>query len=413
MGDVIHPTYENGAHAPLSPSAAKRWMACPGSVAICAEAAGDTSEAAEQGSAAHALAEICLKENTNPVDYLGQQIASPDGTLFLVNSEWVEALTLYVDTVRETEGDLQVEQKFVIYEDLCFGTADADVLSPVKLTVYDLKFGAGVEVDPLWSEQMLIYALGAIRTRPYGSIPMDFPVDLVIVQPRHFKDKKVKRFETTVGAIMDWEEYELLPAIDRCKPVLDRIEYQDFAEMGGLYFPGDEQCKWCPGCPEIAKQAVLLADEPCPVDFPADVAEFNPEQLAAAIGVEAAFKKWVKLTQAKFDAVKTRSVGMLEGGLSVPGYKLVAGRKKPGKWTDEVAAAKLAKGNGVEAYESKLLTPAKMRKAFKSEGVDPDALEALVITEQGVEIAPESSKKKAIPVTADAVFADVKPQKAD
>ena len=62
------------AHARLSPSASKRWLTCPGSVALC-EAQDEeqrTSKYAAEGTVAHEIGERCLLEHKEPKDFLGK-----------------------------------------------------------------------------------------------------------------------------------------------------------------------------------------------------------------------------------------------------------------------------------------------------------------------------------------------------
>jgi hypothetical protein len=47
-------------HAVLSPSSAERWMTCPGSVVLTEGLEDKGSDAAEEGTAAHELAERIL-----------------------------------------------------------------------------------------------------------------------------------------------------------------------------------------------------------------------------------------------------------------------------------------------------------------------------------------------------------------
>ena len=85
------------SHAKLSPSASKRWLACPGSIRLGADMPNQSSAAAEEGTQAHALAESIL---------LGNEII-PDDFDMLAN---VRVYTDYVqDLVKETGGDLFVE----------------------------------------------------------------------------------------------------------------------------------------------------------------------------------------------------------------------------------------------------------------------------------------------------------------
>ena len=48
-------------HAKLSPSSSDRWLACPASIVRAPETEDEGSEYAQEGTAAHALAEHCLK----------------------------------------------------------------------------------------------------------------------------------------------------------------------------------------------------------------------------------------------------------------------------------------------------------------------------------------------------------------
>lgn len=89
-------------HAKLSPSASKRWMNCPGSVQLIEQLTNEgkieenaTSPWAEEGSAAHALAEKCLLEHNDAIDYLNQKIYGD----FKVTEEMAEAVQVYLDFV--------------------------------------------------------------------------------------------------------------------------------------------------------------------------------------------------------------------------------------------------------------------------------------------------------------------------
>ena len=122
------------------------------------------------------------------------------------------------------------------------------------------------------------------------------------------------------------------------------------------------------------------------------------------IEAEAAVKVWVKSVDKKFSDAKARAKEMLQGGFTVPGYKLVAGRKSPPKYRDESEAVKVAKSAKVDPYETVMLSPAKLRDALLAEGLDTETVMGLFEVTQGVELAPESSKKPALPVGPDAVF---------
>ena len=59
----------------LRPSASSRWIACPGSVKLCAQVPQRPSgEAAQLGTAIHALAETCYQLDTDPMKFIGEEI---------------------------------------------------------------------------------------------------------------------------------------------------------------------------------------------------------------------------------------------------------------------------------------------------------------------------------------------------
>ena len=59
-------------HAVYSPSGAKKWMTCSGSIAMEAGEPGDCNEYTDEGTAAHQLASMCLSAEALPSAYLGR-----------------------------------------------------------------------------------------------------------------------------------------------------------------------------------------------------------------------------------------------------------------------------------------------------------------------------------------------------
>jgi hypothetical protein len=66
------------------PSAAARWVNCPGSVALYKlHQPEDTSSSyANEGSAAHALAEMCLLMGMDPHEMIGEVIYKDEGYIW-------------------------------------------------------------------------------------------------------------------------------------------------------------------------------------------------------------------------------------------------------------------------------------------------------------------------------------------
>ena len=158
------------SHAKLSPSSAERWIVCPGSVVLSEGMPERTSAFAEEGTQAHALAEMLLTMTPGEMD-------TPAGML--------DNVMVYVDHIRgilaeHPDAVLMVEQRVKV-NDLVYGTADAVIWIPSLqlLIIVDLKYGAGVAVEAI-SLQLKIYALAALLTFGYKAKR----VSATIVQPR-------------------------------------------------------------------------------------------------------------------------------------------------------------------------------------------------------------------------------------
>jgi DNA polymerase len=161
------------AHAPLAPSAAHRWMACPGSVmAERLAPPSPVSSFAEEGAEAHRIFAECLL-NSVPVAALTKDAALIDPLR--------HALFLAADVIAGRR--FLVEQRLEPLPGLpkVWGTADVVVFDQHDrvVAIIDLKFGAGiaVEADAI---QLQIYAL--LAAQQYGASPDG--ISVYIVQPR-------------------------------------------------------------------------------------------------------------------------------------------------------------------------------------------------------------------------------------
>ena len=152
------------SHAKLSPSAAERWMTCPGSVVLSDGMPQKTSVFAEEGTQAHAVAEAWLRGKDSDSD-----------------RDMVEHVRVYVDHVTGLGGKLHIEQRVKVNDEV-YGTADAVVWQDdaKHLHIVDLKYGAGVAVEVHGNLQLKIYALATLLTFGYPATQ----VTATIVQPR-------------------------------------------------------------------------------------------------------------------------------------------------------------------------------------------------------------------------------------
>ena len=201
------------AHATLGPSAAKRWMTCPGSVAAIAACPVEdtTSEAAAEGTAAHALAEILLRERIELKGRgdLMREWAAEYGEKYDANGLKAGVMP-YVDEVSDAwealggrkHARLLLERRVFVIDGV-YGTADAVVISDKGvLHVLDLKFGRGVRVEAEDNPQLRSYALGALQD---AELERDIhEVRMTIVQPRHKDGGHTSTAVMTAEALHAW-----------------------------------------------------------------------------------------------------------------------------------------------------------------------------------------------------------------
>ena len=151
-------------------STSSRWINCPGSIRLADQCpVPDGSKYAEEGTLAHAIAEVKLRiatDRTVKAAELKQLTKDP-----LWDGEMDEATDFYRDTVIEhltaapDDAQLMIEQR-VDYSEWApggFGTSDAVIVSDEALEIFDLKYGKGIRVDAEGNSQMRLYALGAYQ----------------------------------------------------------------------------------------------------------------------------------------------------------------------------------------------------------------------------------------------------------
>lgn len=366
------------AHAVLSASGAHRWIACPGSVAAESELPdeGRDSPFAAEGTAAHELAETCLRGESDAAGHIGAVFNG-----FEVDADMADAVQLYVDYVRAIPGHRFIEARvsFAEWAPGGFGTADAVIINGNALHIVDLKFGRGVAVDAEWNPQTMCYAAGALRE--FGFLYDIETVCIAIHQPRM---DRVSEWELSAADLRGWAETMLRPAA------------QAALASDAPRSPGEEQCRWCrakPVCRTLAEHCLSTAVE----GFAAIGAEIAPRAIGPLDNAEIGLLlRDAPLIRDWLNALEARAHSEIERGGEVPGWKLVAGRSLR-KWADEDKAASAlarAKVRASERFVKKLISPAQAEKMLGK--AHPVLTDHVVKPEGRPTLAPADDKRPAL-----------------
>lgn len=377
-------------HARLSPSAAERWIHCPGSIRLAEQCPPDSGSAyAEEGTAAHALAELKLRAEMGEITarkHAAELKKARAGAYYC--GEMDEATDYYKDAVMERlaasgpDAELMIEQHFGLeaWVPGGFGTSDAVIVSEGTIEVIDLKYGKGVRVDAKENPQLRLYGLGAASL--FWDIYDFHTVRMTIIQPRL---DHVSTEELPMEELFKWAETVVRPAAEEA------------AGEHGHTASGD-WCRWCPAkavCRTRAQKQLELAA----YDF-RDPDLLSADEIAEILSRAEELQKWTADVQAY-------ALEQAVAGEHFTGWKLVEGRSVR-KYADDLKVAEALQAAGyAEAalYERKLYGITTMEKIVGKKKL-AEVLGDLIVRPAGKPVlVPEDDKRDAIS-TAAAAAAD-------
>ena len=363
----------NNTHSIYSASGAHRWMSCTPSAQLEQQFPNETSTYAEEGTAAHDLAEHKLKK---ALKMRSKKPTSPyhSDEMDEMTDLYVEYCLELIEKSKETCTDLQIliEQKldFSDYVSEGFGTGDLVVVGSGTLHVVDLKYGRGVIVSAEKNPQMMLYALGALSL--FDMLYEIEKVSMAIVQPRV---DNFSTWEITVEELLKWADEELRP-----KALL--------ASTGGGEFCAGDHCRFCRAKNQCRARAVKNL-ELLKYEFQ-DPALLTDEEIAEIIGLAEELAKWAG------DIYTYATALAINEGRQWDGFKLVEGRTRR-TYSDETAVAKTAKEAGyTDIFKQSLITITEMEKLMGKKKFK-DLLGSLVEKPKGkLTLVSETDKRQAV-----------------
>ena len=327
-------------HTLLSPSSSHRWLECTPSAMLESGEPGISSVYAEEGTEAHALAELKLSymlEQISPEEYetkfehfkMTSKYYNQEFNEY-VNDYCVEVMTIIKEDYKGINVNVHLEE-YVTFEDIVpngGGTSDVVIVGNNFIHIIDLKFGKGVPVSAIGNPQLRLYALGALKKHFREHVFVE--TKMTIIQPRLHD---ISTDFVSVESLNDW-------AVNYVKP---RAE---LAIAGKGELVAGEHCKFCKmkgKCQKLADRQLAIAQ----AEFEDVVVENNmlepssmsPEVLSRILDIAPKFIDWFK------DVEKYAMRTAINDGVKIPGYKIVEGRSIR-MITDPIAVAEKLRTSG-------------------------------------------------------------------
>lgn len=395
----------NDVHALLSPSGAKKWLACSASLACEKDIPNTSGKAAVTGTACHTIAEMHLnqyiKGTALPLErevgaYVldegkGQikALISPMKGAVLITADMIEQVRKYtdyckaiIDVATYAKLEMRVNLTEVLhpgYEGVeTFGTADLVAVQELAntdehmLIIGDLKTGRH-RVEAKENKQLMLYALGVYRRlkRRYNITV----VRLVIFQPYAGGASEWDISVEGLELFAKFAQKRALLALDAYFRGKKNLKASDFK-------PSVDGCQWCrfsEQCAARTKTVNSVLAEELEDDF---VLELTTEQLVVE------YEKLPLLRQ-HIDKVEKAMTAALHSGKKVPGYKLVEGRPGNRAWKDADA---IEVSHGDILKKEVLMTPTEAAKVLSAD--EMAALEPFITRKPGAPCVATADDKR-------------------
>lgn len=376
-------------HSRFAASAAKRWLACPGSVNLSKIAPPALESVyAKEGTTAHECLEFIVKRYKNLSRAIKEAEKRWPGEMI---DHALHAAEEIFKLRPSPSAKLLIEKQVRLphISKAMFGTLDyAWVEDWGTLVVIDYKYGSGVAVFPEEDDgtpnpQLGYYAVGICQEVGY-----DFDcVRMVVIQPRAYVE------DDSTTRVADFSIRDLINFEKQLKE-----GYKAANQPGAPLVCGDH-CRWCPALP-ICSEASTNTMARAGIVFDVDTNEIVaapeaklislaklPEALAACDILE----RWIASVR---DYAHVKAMG----GTEIKGFKLVEtkGRRQ---WK-EGALGKLQKKFGDSIYgERPLLSPNQLEKKHGKSAKEFTAKYADTPS-GGYKLVPETDKRPKVELGA-------------
>lgn len=374
-------------HALLSPSSSHRWIHCTPSARLEENLPESTSLAAEEGTVAHELAEYALDMYLKG-EYLPLLDELPTPKHIAENKyyssemdKYVTDYICYVCDIYELvqNAEMHIERKFDLtsYVPECFGSCDCDIVGEKVLSIIDLKYGKGVQVDAKDNSQLMMYALGVLRSL---SPKRQAEIETVRMHIAQVRLGNYSVFEMSARDLTHWGIHVLRPTAEKA-----------WAGQGNAVV--GSHCKFCKFKAQCHAQKEALVNE---FETHGETKALTLDEIGDILNKSDMFTDWLASVKAFAMQAATR-------GEKVKGWKLVEGRSVR-VINDAEAAIERLKAIG---FSTEDITNSKLKGIRDLErlvGKKPleATLDGLIVKPRGLPtLVPESDKRKALSPTID------------